>query len=287
MIGRKRVSARAAVPLGITLALPALLLVGVLYLTPLLRLAVVSFGESGEHSWTAYAELFGQWSYAPVLGRTLLLTFMVVLGCLVLGYPIAYLLAFAPPRRRSILALIVFLPFWSSVLVRNFAWIYLLRDDGLLTAAARWIAGPAVHLLYNEAGVVIGMVNTLLPFMVLPIFASIDSQDSSLRDAAASLGASPSRILLSITLPLSRAGIASGSLLVALTAAGFFVTPALLGGGRILVAASFIDGQIENAVDWPLAAAASTVLLAAVIVIVLLCRRLMRIDLFGRSHVAG
>lgn len=254
--------------------LPALLTVGLLYAVPLLQLAKLSFGED-DFSLAWYHQLFESWSYGGTLLRTLRISALVVLGCLIFGYPLGYVLAFAAPRRRLVLALLVLLPFWTSILVRNFAWIYLLRDQGALSTFAGWLtpSGRPAELIYNEIGVVIAMVSTLLPFMVFPVFLSLAAQPRDLREAATGLGASPARMFLSITLPLSASGVLGGCLLVFATAIGFFVTPALLGGGRVLTAATFISQQIDEFLNWPLAAAAAMVLLALMVVLAALYRR--------------
>lgn len=213
----------------------------------------------------------------------------MVVCCVLLGYPIGYVLAFSPRRRRALLSLLVLLPFWTSVLVRNFAWIYLLRDGGVASSIAGAFAGsdqPA-QLLYNEIGVVIGMTNTLLPFVVFPIYVAIAVQERQLREAAASLGASPARVFWTVTLPLSRAGIFAGALLVFASALGFFITPALLGGGRVLLSATFITQQVEEFINWPLAAAAAIILLAAVLVVVAIYRHVAGFDLPGDEHARG
>lgn len=275
-------------PADTWLIVPALLLVGVLYLIPIFRLAVISFGKDGV-SFASYASLVGEWSYPTILLRTFRLSALVVVCCAVLGYPIGYVLAFASPRRRAMLALLVLLPFWTSVLVRNYAWVYLLQKGGALSVAANMFAptGSSIDLLYNEVGVAIGMTNTLLPFMVLPIFVAIHSQDRALTEAAGSLGASPSRTFFAITLPLSLAGVYAGSLLVFTTAVGFFITPALLGGGRVLLAATFINQQVEEFIDWPLAAAAAVILLLITTILVVAYRRITGAQFFGAGHVVS
>ncbi len=275
-------------PRGLGLLAPALLLVCVLFIVPLVRLAGLSLGET-TLSLHAYAELFGAWSYGGILLRTLRISAAVVVGCLLLGYPIGYVLAFSTPRRRALLSLLVLLPFWTSVLVRNFAWIYLLRDGGVASSFAGTLVGSdqPVQLLYNEIGVMIGMINTLLPFSVFPVFVALAAQERTLREAAASLGASPARVFWTVTLPLSRAGIYAGALLAFATALGFFITPALLGGGRVLMAATFITQQVEEFLNWPLAAAASLILLAAVMILVALYRRIAAFNLPGGEHAAG
>lgn len=270
---------------GFLLVLPALILVGVLFVVPLLRLTGISFGGD-ELSLRHYYELFSAWSYGDILLRTLRLSSIVVAVCLLFGYPIAYVLAFSTPRCRVALSLLVLLPFWTSALVRNFAWIYLLRDGGVISSLAGAVSGSEspLPLMYNEAGVVIGMVSTLLPFMVFPVFLAIAGQDRILREAAASLGAAPVRMFLSVTWPLSRSGVVAGSILVFVVAAGFFITPALLGGGRVLMTATFITQQVEEFVNWPLAAAAGVMLLLVVLILLALFRRVSGATAIGSNH---
>lgn len=261
------------------LLIPAMLLIGVLYFIPMLRLLGLSFGEE-DFSFAAFQELFTAWSYGGILWRTFRISAFVVLVTLALGYPIAYVLAFSTPRTRALISLLVLLPFWTSVLVRTFAWIYLLRDGGVVSAGLGALTGgdQPIRVLYNDIGVVIGMSNTLLPFMVFPIFVALSTQERALREAAASLGASPAEVFRRVTLPLSRNGIFAGALLVFTSAIGFFITPALLGGGRVLMAATFVTQQVEEFLNWPLAAAAALILLAIVAVLVALYRRIPGAD---------
>lgn len=270
--------------LTLFLLLPAALLVAALYLLPLVHLTDLSFGEES-FSFTAYEDLFGPWSYVRILLRTFRLSFAVVLGSIVLGFPVGYVLAASPPRRRAVLALLVLLPLWTSVLVRNFAWIYLLRSEGILSSLIGHLhPGEPAQLLYNDFGVTVAMINTLLPFMVFPVYLALASQSQALREAAATLGARPAKVFTQVTLPLARGGIFAGSLFVFATAVGFFITPALLGGGRVLTAAIFINQQIEEFVNWPLAAAAAVVLLTIVIALVLLWRRSAGPSFLGAEH---
>lgn len=273
---------------SVLLMLPALSLILGLYIIPIGHLAAVSFGERSA-SFAAYTQLFGEWSYSAILWRSVRLSAAVTAACALLGYPIGYVLAFSSGRARALMSLLVLLPFWTSVLVRNYAWLYLLRKGGTISLVVGFLlaGGRPVDLLYNEVGIVIGMTNTLLPFMVLPIAVAIQSQDHALREAAVSLGARPASVFWSVTLPLSLTGVYAGSLLVFTTALGFFITPALLGGGRVLVAATFISQQIQEFVDWPLAAAASMILLVIVIALVAAYRRVTASEVLEGSHVVG
>jgi len=258
---------------------PAALLVGVLFLLPIGRL----FGMSLDYpNWTTafFAGLFSSSVYVKSLWATLRVSVFVVLGCLMFGYPIGYLLATCRAKLRPYLALTVLLPFWTSILVRNFAWMYLLQRHGTVNELLQSIGiiDQPLRLMFNEFGVVLGMTNALLPFMVLPIYVAIQSQDEAFLEAAGSLGAGPSVAFLKVTFPLSLPGIYAGTLLVFATALGFFVTPALLGGGKVLVAATYITYEIEILLNWPGAAAASIVLLGIILIVVAAYMRVVTIE---------
>lgn len=289
---RLRPRRRRAAPgtLGFVLMMiPAAVLVGIFFIAPIGRLVGLSVGW-GSFETGAYASLFGSPLYIQVLLRTLRVSALVVLGCFALGYPIAYVLATAKPNTRQIVALLVLLPFWTSLLVRNYAWVYLLQWRGVLNELfTSWgvIAEP-IPLMFNEAGVIIGMTNALLPFMVLPIYVAIKAQDSAFLEAAESLGATPSRSFFAVTFPLSLGGVYAGSLFVFATALGFFVTPALLGGGKVLMAATFIAQEVEQTLDWPLASAASIVLLIVVLAVIAVYTRVMSVErLAGMGDVSA
>ena len=273
---------------NLLLVLPATLLLGLLFLAPLGRLVALSI-EAPDLSLGQYTTLFESPLYPRVLVRTLRVSVFVVLGCLLFGYPIAYLLVEARPRIRHAVALLVLLPFWTSILVRNYAWVYLLQRKGAvneLLVSSGLVADP-LPLMFNEVGVVIGMSNALLPFMVLPIYVAIQSQDRAYLEAAASLGATPSHSFFAVTLPLSLPGVYAGSLFVFATALGFFVTPALLGGGRVLVAATYITQEVEQLLNWPLASAASIVLLVVVLLIIAVYTRVMSVERISGMGDAG
>jgi putative spermidine/putrescine transport system permease protein len=248
---------------------PALLLVGLLFLFPIALLTFRSFG-GGEFSLQNYETLFSSSLYINSLMATLKISIFVVVGCILFGFPIGYVLATAPNRWRPVLILAVLLPFWSSILVRNFAWIYLLQRRGPINEflISVGITNEPISFMFNQFGVVLGMTNTLLPFMILPIYVALQSQDRTYLEASSSLGAKPETAFMTVTLPLSMPGVMAGSLLVFATALGFFVTPALLGGGKVLVAATYITQEIETYFNWGVAGAASVILLVVVVIIV-------------------
>ena len=200
---------------------------------------------------------------------------IATLICLAIGYPMALAIARARPSRRLPLLLLLMLPFWTSFLIRTYAWITLLNSNGIINNAllgAGLIETP-IPMLYTDFSVYIGIVYAYLPFMVLPIYAIIERQDLSLLEAAADLGARPLRSFLTITLPLSLPGIAAGSLLVFVPALGEFVIPELLGGSDFLMIGRLLWTETFQNRDWPLAATITIVLLAMVIVTVAAVQR--------------
>ncbi len=277
---------RRLTPRGLALLLlaPALVAVGVLFLLPLGRLVSIATGLP-DPTLDAFRDLVGTAGFGDVLLRTIRVTALVTLVCVLIGFPIAYLMSRSSPRMKAIVAILVILPFWTSILVRNYAWIYLLQRRGIVNGLLMdlgLISSP-LDIIYNELGVIIAMSNALLPFMVLPIFVALEGQDRSLFEASQSLGARPGRTFLDVTLPLSLSGIVAGSLIVFATGLGFYVTPALLGGGRVLLAATFITKEIEVTLNWPLAAAASLILLATVVALMAAYARLVGIDRLAGS----
>ncbi|HEV8355511.1 MAG TPA: ABC transporter permease [Gemmatimonadales bacterium] len=213
--------------------------------------------------------------YLGILGRTVAWSALATAICLLLGYPVAWVIA-RSRRRRGLLLFLVVLPFWTSFLVRTFAMIFLLRDTGLVNALllrAGLVAAP-LTLLYTPFAVLAGLVYGLLPFMVLPVYASLEKLDPALLEAAESLGAHPAARFFRVVLPLSLPGVIAGSLLVFVPALGTFVTSDLLGGARQVMIGNLVQNQFTVARNWPFGSAASFVLMALVLVSVLLSLRL-------------
>ncbi|HVW84990.1 MAG TPA: ABC transporter permease, partial [Bryobacteraceae bacterium] len=168
-------------------------------------------------------------------------------------------------RRKNLYLQLVLLPFWTSFLVRTYAWLFLLRDTGLINTALmglHWIHDP-LPLLYNDGAVLLGLVYNFLPFFVLPLYATLERLDPALVEASADLGAGPASTLLRVILPLSAPGIAAGAVLVFIPCLGAYLTPDLLGGGKSIMAGNLIQNQFTTARDWPFGAAASLVLMTA------------------------
>lgn len=211
---------------------------------------------------------------------------LTTLIALAIGYPLAYAMASAPARWRAILLVLVILPFWTSFLIRVYAWIGILRPEGLLdmALAALGLSDQPLRLLNTETAVLIGMVYSYLPFMVLPLYATLEKLDRSLLEAAADLGATPLRAFLTVTLPLSLPGILAGSALVFIPAIGEFVIPDLLGGPDTTMIGKVLWTEFFSNRDWPLASAVAVVLL---VVLVLPLALLQRARLARASEAGG
>lgn len=203
----------------------------------------------------------------PLYAAILLRSFLVAAGstalCLLLGYPLALFISRAGKRKNLYLSLVI-IPFWTSFLVRTYAWMFLLRDTGLINSVLQGIGliHEPLPLLYNTGAVVLGLVYGYLPFMVLPLFAAIERLDPAMMEAAADLGAGPWAAFLRVMLPLSLPGIRAGCLLVFISCLGAYLTPDLLGGGKSIMIGNLIQNQFQNARDWPFGSAVSLVVMA-------------------------
>ncbi|MGE5514535.1 MAG: ABC transporter permease subunit [Bacteroidota bacterium] len=209
--------------------------------------------------------LFEDDLYVSAYFQSLTIAGVSTLLCLLIGYPMALAIARAEPTRRPPLLLLVILPFWTSFLIRVYAWMGILKDEGLLNGFLMWtgiISEPLV-ILNTTAAVYVGIVYSYLPFMVLPLYATLEKLDGSLLEAAADLGARPIRAFLSVTLPLSLPGIVAGSLLVFVPAVGEYVIPDLLGGGDTQMLGKALWDMFALNRDWPSAAALAVAMLAA------------------------
>ncbi len=195
---------------------------------------------------------------------------------LLIGYPMAYAIAAAPQARRGLLLLLVALPFWTSLLVRVYAWMGLLRPGGVINGLLEYLGviQEPLHLINTSGAVCLGMVYAYLPFMVLPLYARLERLDPALREAASDLGARPWRVFLSVTLPLSMPGVIAGALLVFIPCVGEFVIPDLLGGPDTVVIGKILWSEFFSSRDWPLSAALTVIMVAVLVVPILLLQRL-------------
>lgn len=261
------------------LAAPGFVLLAVVFAYPLLDLMRLSV-ENG--TLAHYQAVFSGGLYVGVLWNTVRIAGVVVLVCAILGYPVAHFLATAPRGWALFGLLCVVLPFWTSLLVRTYAWMILLGNNGIinkLLVSAGLVQKP-LPLLHNEFGVVVGMVHVLLPYFVFPVYAVMLRVDRDLMAAAEGLGAPMWQVLRRVYLPLTMPGVVAGAALVFILALGFFITPALLGGGKVMMVALLIEQQVAQMLNWGLASALCMVLVAAILVSYAAIKRL------GRSRTA-
>jgi spermidine/putrescine transport system permease protein len=259
---------------------PSLVLLVVLFYLPQLLLFVVSLGHRSAYGGVVRTLSLENYAraleplYLGILWRSLGLAAFTTLACLALGFPFAWWLARrVPVRSRSALLALVVLPFWTSFLVRMYAWIVLLRSEGLVNLALASLGLPRVELLYNDFAVLVGQVYGELPFMIVPLYVSLEKLDNALVEAAADCGASPARAFWSVVVPQTLPGIAAGCLLVFIPSLGAFLAPDLLGGGRTAYVGNLIQSQFAVARDMPFGAALSFVLSLLVVVLLLVFRR--------------
>jgi len=218
--------------------------------------------------------------FRNVLGRTLWISGMVTLMCLLLGYPVAFFIARQPPSRASLLLFLVLLPFWTSLLVRTVAWVVLLQREGILNSllVSLGVITEPIRMIFNRFAVYVAMVHVLLPFMVLPLYAVMKSISPSYVRAASSLGARPATAFRRVYLPQTLPGVGAGCLMVFIQALGYYITPALVGGADDQMISYFIAFYASKTVNWGMAAALSIMLLAATLALYAVYNRLVGIE---------
>jgi len=244
--------------------LPARVWMAIFFAAPLAIVCAYSLltrGDYGgvEQPWTL--ENFTRLAdplYLAILWRSLVIAALSTALCALLGFPLALFIARAG-RHKNLLLQLVLLPFWTSFLVRTYAWLFILRDTGLINT----ILHTHLQLLYNDGAVLLGLVYNFLPFFVLPMYATLEKLDPSLLEAAADLGAKPFATLWRVVIPVSAPGIAAGSVLVFIPCLGAYLTPDLLGGGKTVMLGNLVQNQFTTARDWPFGSAASLLLMLA------------------------
>ena len=268
------------------LALPAVVFLVLFFLVPLVSMSVRSVTDPADAGLSNYQKFFEQAAYVRVLTNTFWIAGLATVASLVIGYPFAYLMSIVPGRWAGLLLVAVLLPFWSSLLVRTFAWQVLLRDTGVINRFLLdlGVISEPLTLIRTTGGVIIGMSHILLPFMVLPIYAVMRRIDPEYGRAAANLGASPWAAFVRVFVPLSLPGVLAGCLLVFILALGFYITPALLGGLKDQMISQMIVQQIQQRLDWGFGTAMSVLLVAITLVILFIASRAIRLrDVFGSA----
>ena len=262
---------------------PALLLVGTVYFLPLARVLAISVMEP-EPGLGNYALLFTSAPIQRVLGTTLRICVCTTVITLVLAYVVAYVLTHARPTAQRLMMLGVLLPLWMSVLVRAFAWVTLLRRQGLVNNALVGLGAidEPLALMWNEIGVTIGMVHYMLPLGILPLWAAMRDIDGGVLAASRGLGASATQTFVRVFLPLSLPGVIGAGLLVFIFSLGFFITPAILGGGKTIMVAEYINVQIHESLRWGVGTMIASTLVATIFGLMFVLSRLVDLrTLFG------
>lgn len=220
-----------------------------------------------EFSWENYQRIADP-VYLKIFGRSLWYAGLTTALCLAIGYPVAYYIARAPASRRPTLLMLLMIPFWISFLLRTYAWISLLKADGLVSAMLQslHIIPAPLEILYKPAAVLIGLTYTYLPFMIMPIYTSAEKIENSLIEASMNLGAGPWRTLAHVILPLTKPGIFAGVLLVFVPSIGMFAVNDLMGGGKVDMIGNIIQNQFGQARDWPFGAALGMTFLALFVI---------------------
>ena len=265
----------------LVLLVPAIVVLLAFFVYPLLGIAERSiYKPRVGYTLDYYAQIWRVPVYLTVLWRTFQTSALVTVLCLALGYPLAYLLATLRPRIARLLMIVVILPFFTSIIVRTYAWMVLLGRNGVVNQYLTWLGltDAPLSLLYNKGGVLIGMTYVLLPYMVLTVYSVMRGIDSAYIRAAHSLGASRWQAFRKVFLPLSLPGIAGGTLLVFILSLGFFITPALMGGPSDVMIAMLIEREVEFTLNWSFASALAVILLVLTLIGFIGYNRIVRLD---------
>lgn len=266
------------------LALPALFWMGALFVLPMLLIAALSFLKRGtygqvvyEFTWNNYIRILDP-LYGQIFWDTLVVAILTTLISILCGYPLAYYISRLERSSQQIWLLLVMIPFWINFLVRSYAWVIILRSQGVVNTILQsfGIIDEPLPLLYNSGSVLLGMVYTLLPFMVLPIYVSLEQMDRRKLEAAYDLGATPWKAFWYVTLPMTKTGVVTGSILVFVSSIGMFVVPDVMGGAKSALIGNVIQNQFLSSRDWPFGSALSIVLMLLSMLLILLYFRATR-----------
>ncbi len=266
---------------SLLLAAPLLILLSVFYLYPLMALFPESLTADGQLSLEHYRHFFREPLYGFILVRTIRIAAYVTVICFLMGYPVAYFLASLKSRKVSNLLMIcVLLPFFTSILVRSYAWIVIFQTKGLINSflLSLGLIERPLSILYTETAVIIGMVHIMLPFMIMPVYSVLKNLDRNLLRAARNLGASAVKAFVRVTFPLSLPGVGAGVMFTFILSLGFFITPALLGGPKTLMISTLIEQQINRLMNWEFAGAISVILLITTVIVVAVFDRIVGLD---------
>ena len=266
------------------LTLPYLIMVTALIVIPVGWLFYLSFiGRDGSFSFENYERMMKSKAYIRIFITTFKISILTTIICAAIGYPLAYFMSQLSRKWANICMIGVLIPFWTSLLVRTYAWLVLLQKKGLLNnmAIEMGLITEPIKIVHNTTGTLIGMVHIMLPFLILPLYANMRSIDKDTLKAESSLGATPTRAFWTVFFPLSLPGLLAGLLIVFVLCLGFYVTPAILGGGRVIMAAMKISSNIELYFSWGAASALGVVLLVVTGIILFIASKLVSMDQLG------
>ena len=277
---------------GKLMVAPTVLWLSFFFVIPLLIVVAVSFACRTPYGQVIFDFTLGNYQrffeplYLSILLYTLGVALLTTIFTIILGYPLAYFIAQLPKKWQQPGLILVMIPFWINFLIRSYAWVIILRTRGLVNTfllEMGWIEIP-LQFLYNETAVMIGMVYALLPFMVLPIYVSLEQFDRRLLEAASDLGASPFTAFRKITLPLTLPGIAAGTILVFISSLGMFVVPDVMGGAKSALIGNLIQNQFLAARDWPFGSALSIILAIMALVLIILYYKALAAQKGGQAR---
>jgi spermidine/putrescine transport system permease protein len=275
----------------ILLIAPAMLLVGIFGILPLLIILIYSFltaGAYGGVAWEFSTDAYVQFlferdifdetqltfttSYLQIFGRSIAQAAVATVACLLIGFPTAYFMATRPPSQRNFWLFLITVPFWTNLLIRTFAIMLIIRDEGLVNDFLLWLGviDRPIIILYTDTAIALGLLYSFLPFMVLPLYASLEKLDFRLVEAGFDLYATRGKVLRRIIIPLAKPGIVAGCVLVFVPAIGAYITPLLLGGGKELMIGNLIAIQFGGSRNWPFGSAAALILMTMVMVALLI-----------------
>ena len=270
------------------LSLPAVLLILVILLIPVGWLFYVSFiGADGQFSMENYERMIKRKSYGRIFRATFEVSLLTTGLCILIGYPLAYFMSQLPNKIANLCLITVLLPFWTSLLVRTYAWLVLLQKRGLINdwGISLGLWEEPLKMVHNMSGTLIGMVHIMLPFLILPVYGAMKSMDRDFLKAASNLGASPVKAFWTVFFPLSAPGLFAGSLIVFVLCLGFYVTPAVLGGGKVIMVSMKIASNIELFVNWGAASSMGVVLLLLTVAVLWFASRFLRLEqMVGGGH---
>lgn len=277
---------------GKLLVVPIVTWLSVFFIIPLLIVVAVSFASR-----TAYGQVIFNWQivnylrfleplYLKIFAETVMVALLTTVITFALGYPLAYSIAKLPKKWQQAGLILVMIPFWINFLIRSYAWVIILRSQGVINTILLnlGLIKQPLMLLYNDVAVLLGMVYALLPFMVLPIYVAIEQLDVRLLEAASDLGAKPFTAFRKITLPLTLPGVAAGSILVFISSLGMFVVPDVMGGAKSALIGNLIQNQFLAARDWPFGSALSIILAILSLVLIMLYYKVLSRQEGGKDN---